>query len=69
MNLLPLVEKGNFLLEILFHDYRWCRWFVGGRWENWYIECLGRFIWIKMDFRTQGKPGNSRGNPTIETWA
>jgi len=55
-------------LEIWFGNYKWCRRWVGGRWECWWIDCCCSMIWLKMDSRKDGRPGCGYGTPRVEQY-
>ena len=66
------------LFDMWFNGYRWYRRLCGGRWERWYVGCLGYYIWHRIGNRelSEGswyaeyrKPTPvCTGKPVIEEW-
>ena len=37
-------------MEIWLGEYQWCRRFIGGHWEWWYVDCpINSHVWHKVD--------------------
>lgn len=42
-------------LEVWFSNYCWCRKFLGGKWEQWWVEPCRSMVWHKVDRFTADK--------------
>lgn len=61
------------LIRSFLSKYRWYRRWYGGRWECYWIEATGSFIWHDMPrnplyWYPSTRPVESRGTPEIEDY-
>lgn len=60
-------------LYVGFSNYEWCRRFLGGHWERWYIDTpVNSFCWLPVDACSVplgARPGLGRGTPECREYS